>query len=55
MMIALPNLDKSFMGDFIHAFKGELSFENLNLWIVYISFFKTHFPDAYEQMPNLSR
>lgn len=54
MMIALPNLDKSFTVTLFMPLKGELSFENLNTSDRVISFFKTHFPDAYEQMPNLS-
>jgi kynurenine 3-monooxygenase len=53
MLIALPNLDKSFTVTLFLAFEGEKSFENLEKDEDVEHFFSTEFKDAKELMPNL--
>ena len=53
MLIALPNLDKSFTVTLFLAFEGEKSFENLVSDQDIEEFFDTEFKDAKELMPNL--
>jgi kynurenine 3-monooxygenase len=53
MLIALPNLDKSFTVTLFLAFEGEKSFEKLVREEDIEEFFETEFKDAKELMPNL--
>ena len=53
MLIALPNLDKSFTVTLFLAFEGEKSFENLVSDGDIEEFFETEFKDAKKLMPNL--
>jgi kynurenine 3-monooxygenase len=52
MLIALPNLDKSFTCTLFFPFKGEASFEKLNSREQVKSFFEKIFPDAVSLMPD---
>lgn len=52
MLIALPNLDGSFTVTLFLAFEGEHSFENLKTRDQVEEFFKKHFADAIELMPD---
>jgi kynurenine 3-monooxygenase len=53
MLIALPNLDKSFTVTLFLPFEGEKSFAKLNSNNEILNFFATEFPDAKTLMPNL--
>ncbi len=53
MMIALPNLDKSFTCTLFFPHKGEPSFESLNTKEKTMTFFNTMFADAVPMMPTL--
>ena len=53
MLIALPNLDKSFTVTLFLPFDGDPSFEKLNTEEDIEYFFKSQFPDALELMPDL--
>jgi len=53
MLIALPNLDKSFTVTLFLPFEGAKAFENLRTDKEIITFFKNEFGDANELMPNL--
>jgi len=53
MLIALPNLDKTFTCTLFFPFKGEYSFETLDSKEKMLGFFKKMFPDAVELMPTL--
>ena len=53
MLIALPNLDKSFTVTLFLAFEGEKSFSNLKTDKDIEQFFDTEFKDAKELMPRL--
>jgi kynurenine 3-monooxygenase len=53
MLIALPNIDGSFGCILFLPFEGESSFAGLDREEKVIAFFKAHFPDALELMPNL--
>ena len=52
MLIALPNLDKSFTCTLFFPFEGELSFSNLNTKEKVEDFFRTNFADIIPLMPN---
>ena len=53
MLIALPNMDKSFTCTLFFPFEGPVSFESLNSVEKMKDFFKATFPDAYDLMPTL--
>ena len=54
MLIALPNLDKSFTVTLFLPFsEGEFNFEQLNTAETVRSFFQSQFPDAIPHMPDL--
>lgn len=53
MMIALPNLDKSFTVTMFHPYEGEAGFNTLNTDEKVMEFFKTYYRDAIEHMPYL--
>ena len=53
MMIALPNLDKSFTVTLFMPLKGTISFDTIKTTKHIESFFSTYFMDAIELMPNL--
>ena len=52
MLIALPNLDKTFTCTLFFPFSGELSFEKLKTKESVKDFFETTFPDAIPLMPG---
>lgn len=52
MLIALPNLDKTFTCTLFFPFEGELSFSKLNADDKIVNFFNTNFADAVPLMPN---
>ena len=52
MLIALPNLDKSFTCTLFFPFEGPLSFSNLDTKEKVEDFFKTNFADVIPLMPN---
>ncbi|MFA6046136.1 MAG: FAD-dependent oxidoreductase [Phycisphaerales bacterium] len=52
MMIALPNLDKSFTCTLFWPYEGEHSFEQVTPANA-VEFFKQHYPDAVPLMPTL--
>lgn len=52
MLIALPNLDKSFTCTLFFPFKGEASFEKLTTETAVRAFFEKTFPDAVPMMPD---
>ena len=54
MLIALPNMDKSFTCTLFFPFEGEPSFASLNNREKITGFFKTHFADAVNLMPTLT-
>lgn len=54
MMIALPNLDGSFTCTLFIPFEGTNSLANLTTPESVHAFFKQHFPDAIEMMPELT-
>jgi kynurenine 3-monooxygenase len=53
MLIALPNMDKSFTCTLFFPFEGEKSFEALNTPEKMMAFFQETFPDAIPLMPTL--
>ena len=53
MLIALPNLDKSFTVTLFMAFEGKKSFDTIKTDEEITSFFQTEFSDAFKLMPNL--
>ena len=53
MLIALPNMDKSFTCTLFFPFKGDPSFESLSTNEKMLKFFKETFPDAVPLMPTL--
>ncbi len=53
MMIALPNLDKSFTVTLFQAYEGPQGFDALNDDDKIRHFFDTYFPDAVPHMPDL--
>lgn len=53
MMIALPNLDKSFTVTLFNKYEGEEGFDNLDTDEKVVNFFNKYFPDAVKVMPNL--
>jgi kynurenine 3-monooxygenase len=53
MLIALPNLDKSFTVTLFMAIEGEKSFNNLKTDEEIINFFNSEFSDALKLMPHL--
>jgi kynurenine 3-monooxygenase len=55
MMIALPNLDKSFTVTLFQDYEGAQGFNALQSNQQIQSFFEEHFPDAIPHMPNLLR
>ncbi len=55
MMIALPNLDKSFTVTLFQDYEGPQGFDALQSDQEIQSFFEEHFPDAIPHMPNLLR
>ena len=52
MMIALPNLDKTFTCTLFFPFEGEFSFSKLDTKEKAAAFFEKTFPDAVPLMPN---
>ena len=52
MMIALPNLDKTFTCTLFFPFNGEMSFDNLNTKEKVAAFFTKNFADAVPLMPT---
>lgn len=52
MLIALPNLDKTFTCTLFFPFKGEASFEKLTTEAAVRDFFEKTFPDAVSLMPG---
>lgn len=55
MLIALPNLDGSFTATlFLSYDDGQYNFTNLTSSETISAFFKKEFPDAWDQMPNLT-
>jgi len=54
MLIALPNLDKSFTCTLFYPYEGPQSFANLQTPEHLQSFFKEYFPDALALMPKLA-
>ncbi|MEO7984135.1 MAG: FAD-dependent monooxygenase, partial [Bacteroidota bacterium] len=52
MLIALPNLDKTFTCTLFFPFEGEASFSNLNTEEKVKGFFQKTFPDAVPLMPD---
>ncbi len=52
MLIALPNLDKTFTCTLFFPFEGELSFNKLDTKEKVEKFFITNFPDAVPMMPD---
>lgn len=53
MMIALPNLDRSFTVTLFHPFDGPAGFRTLDTPEKVIAFFNEHYPDALEHLPEL--
>jgi kynurenine 3-monooxygenase len=53
MLIALPNKDDSYTATLFLPMTGELSFEELNSDEKILPFFKTHFSDALQVLPDL--
>ena len=53
MMIALPNLDKSFTVTLFQAYEGPNGFDALTDDADILNFFKENFPDAIPHMPDL--
>ncbi len=52
MLIALPNLDKSFTCTLFFPFDGDVSFSSLKTKDSVVDFFKNNFPDVVRHMPN---
>ena len=55
MLIALPNLDKSFTCTLFFPFEGEVSFAALQTEADVTQFFKEKFMDAMPHLPNLEK
>ena len=55
MLIALPNLDKSFTCTLFFPFEGEVSFAALQTEADVTQFFKDKFMDAMPHLPNLEK
>jgi kynurenine 3-monooxygenase len=55
MLIALPNLDKSFTCTLFFPFEGETSFKTINSEQKALEFFKTNFADFVPLIPNLEK
>ena len=53
MLIALPNMDKSFTCTLFMPIKGDTSFQTLKSHNDVTSLFKTYFPDVLKFIPNL--
>ena len=53
MLIALPNIDKTFTCTLFLPFEGDISFESLHSEKEIRSFFEQYFPDAMVHMPHL--
>lgn len=53
MLIALPNMDKTFTCTLFFPFEGQYSFSSLDTEQKMVDFFKKTFPDAYDLMPTL--
>ena len=53
MLIALPNLDRSFTCTLFFPMKGDVSFESLKTKSHIASFFEEQFPDTIELMPDV--
>lgn len=53
MLIALPNMDKSFTCTLFFPFEGEFSFNSLDTVDKMMDFFQRTFPDAVKLMPTL--
>ncbi len=53
MLIALPNLDRSFTCTLFLPYQGSISFNQLTEPDQVLSFFETHFSDALSLMPDL--
>lgn len=55
MLIALPNLDGSFTVTLFLSFEeGLYNFKGLDTEEKVLKFFREHFPDAYQEMPDLA-
>ncbi len=52
MLIALPNADGSFTATLFLSKRGTMSFDSLTSPAAIEHFFRTHFSDAYDLMPN---
>ena len=55
MLIALPNMDKSFTVTLFMPNEGEISFEAISSQEELMSFFNEHFPDAVPLLPDLNK
>ena len=55
MMIALPNMDKSFTCTLFFPYEGEYSFNSLDTEAKMMDFFQKIFPDAVPLMPTLKQ
>ncbi len=55
MLIALPNMDKSFTCTLFFPFEGKPSFTELNTEEKMLHFFEATFPDAVRLMPTLAK
>lgn len=55
MLIALPNLDKSFTCTLFFPFEGEISFEAIQTKAQVVDFFNEKFKDAVPHLPNLKK
>lgn len=55
MLIALPNLDGSFTGTLFLPFEGEFAFDKLKSEEEVVTFFKKHFTDAVDLIPELGK
>ena len=53
MLIALPNIDKSFTCTLFFPLNGKLSFSSINSGEKIIKFFSSYFPDTVELIPDL--
>ena len=55
MLIALPNMDRSFTVTLFMPNEGEISFDSIDDEEKLLAFFKQHFPDTVPLMPNLAK
>ena len=55
MLIALPNMDKSFTVTLFMPNEGQISFEAIDNEEKLLSFFNEHFPDAVPLLPELNK